>query len=189
MMINARHIFRGACGPTIFLYLSLISWVQGENVTEYQIKAVFLFNFISFIVWPNTSDTPPAEIEFNVCVLGTNPFTSDLDSLTTRIKAEKGMHSKIYYLTELSDIKHCHILYLSASEQHRQQEFIEHAAAYPLLTISSIEGFARNGGMIEFYTKANKVRFIINLPILRQAQLKIDANLLRVADVIAEPAP
>jgi hypothetical protein len=177
------------CGRAMLLWLSANVAVNAAEIGEYQIKAVFLHNFASFISWP-TAMQEGVHKAFQFCILGDNPFAKDLDTIVMRANKDHGLQRQVRYLEQAQDMETCHILYVAASEAPRQHVIINYAANYPLLTISSIEGFARQGGMIEFYTKANKVRFFINLPVLRRAGLRADANLLRLADVIGEaPAP
>src|SRR6267142_1451932 len=45
---------------------------------EYQVKAVFLFNFAQFVEWPPQSFEDPAA-PFVIGVLGTDPFGSALE--------------------------------------------------------------------------------------------------------------
>jgi len=55
---------------------------------------------------------------------------------------------------------------------------------FPILTVSDRPDFAKRGGMVEFYTHKNKVLFFINLFAVKEATLAMNANLLRVANVI-----
>ena len=46
--------------------------------SEYQIKAVFLFNFAQFVEWPRQA-FPEAETPLVIGILGEDPFSSYLD--------------------------------------------------------------------------------------------------------------
>ena len=46
------------------------------------------------------------------------------------------------------------------------------------------EGFALRGGMIQFITEQNRIRFRINLKTARAAHLQISSRLLELAEVV-----
>src|SRR5687767_14190823 len=48
--------------------------------SEYQVKAVFLFNFSRFVEWP-ASAFPSVDAPFVLGVFGTDPFGTDLDEV------------------------------------------------------------------------------------------------------------
>ena len=52
---------------------------QDVNSNEYQIKAVFLFNFVQFVDWP-ASSFPTADTPIRIGVLGDDPFERTLEA-------------------------------------------------------------------------------------------------------------
>jgi hypothetical protein len=52
-----------------------------------------------------------------------------------------------------------------------------------ILTVSDLEGFERDGGMIRFVTQT-RVRFRINSAAASEANLTISSKLLRLADSV-----
>jgi hypothetical protein len=59
----------GALGLTVFLRGAC----GAEAPTEYQVKAVFVYNFSRFVEWPPQSFTAPNE-PFVIGILGSDPF-------------------------------------------------------------------------------------------------------------------
>ena len=59
----------GALGLTVFLRGA----GGAEAPTEYQVKAVFVYNFTRFVEWPSQTFTAPDE-PFVIGVLGSDPF-------------------------------------------------------------------------------------------------------------------
>ena len=53
-------------------------WAQGAKPTDYDVKAVYLYNFGRFVEWP-ASVTSKSD-SFTVCVLGQDPFGPALDA-------------------------------------------------------------------------------------------------------------
>ena len=50
-----------------------------------------------------------------------------------------------------------------------------------MLTVSDIEDFASQGGMIEFRNVGEHIKFVVNIDVSRKAQLNISAFLLQLA--------
>src|SRR5437660_11177199 len=53
---------------------------QRVRPNEYQVKAVYLYNFGKFVEWPATNTVRKTE-SFAVCVLGEDPFGPALDAV------------------------------------------------------------------------------------------------------------
>lgn len=148
---------------------------------EYLIKAAFLFNFAKFVEWPADSfkdDFSP----INLCILGTDPFGSALD--TIKGKTVKGRPLKIRWTNQVNDIEGCHILFISASEKENLKEILYGLRRSNTLTVSEINGFAQMGGMINFIIVDQKVRFEINLDVAQRSRLKMSAQLLKLARIV-----
>src|SRR5690348_11218885 len=74
-MPRARAGLRIAC---LALLLACNCALAGPVPGEYQVKAVFLFNFTHFVEWPADAFPGPAA-PFVIGVLGQDPFGSALD--------------------------------------------------------------------------------------------------------------
>ncbi len=160
--------------------LTMPIWASDLEVSEYALKAGFLSNFINFIAWP----APPVE-QVNLCVVGENPFDDKLDVLVEKNNAlGKQKKVKVTYNNHLDAVERCHLVYISGSEQSHVAAILERLAPYPVVTVSSIPGFAEQGGQIEFTTEDSRVRFHINHKIMKEKNINPDANLLRVASKI-----
>lgn len=161
---------------SVFLLMCCSALAEGLELEEYTLKATFLNNFLNFITWPKQPEP------FNVCVVGENPFADHLDLLARENNKLPGRPPVfIKYSESVQGLEDCHIIYISASEERRQRAIIDYLQAYSVLTVSSLPGFARRGGHIEFITVHNRVRFYINYTAIKERGLKADANLLRVA--------
>lgn len=145
-------------------------------------QAVFLLRFGLFVHWPENAFAL-TENDMNICVVGNNPFG---DFLNAVIKDEEYQDRKVnaVYISELKALAKCHILYVAESETYRLDKIIQASAKLPILTVSNIANFVNRGGMIEFYLRNNKVRFMIDPQTIRDVDLSVNANLLRVGDVV-----
>ncbi|MDM8566808.1 YfiR family protein [Candidatus Halobeggiatoa sp. HSG11] len=151
------------------------------EVQEYQVKAVFLYNFANFIKWPkNTFDSPNAP--FNICILGDDPFQQELDITVKNEKVEQRAVI-IQRLNNLTNIDLCQILFISQSESLYLNDILIISQKYPILTVSDIDTFVIAGGMIQFFVQNRRIGFYIAPDILKQINLEASANLLRVAKI------
>lgn len=178
----------GRCGAwlaaMVFLFASAVTGLaEPAPSREYQIKAVFLFNFAQFVEWPPDA-FPEANSPLVIGVLGEDPFGQALDE-TVRGEQVGSRPLLIRRWRRIEDIGPCHILYISSSEQLHREKIIARLNARSTLTVGDGEDFARRGGMIRFFTDHNRIRLQINLEAVRAARLTISSKLLRPAEIVA----
>ena len=148
---------------------------------EYEIKAAYLYNFINYIDWPDQS-LPPVGGTITIGVLGENPFGPALAPLNGR-KA-KGRTLAVREVSSPADCRNCQIVFISSSEKQRFGQIIESLRNSRILTVSEIDGFAERGGIINFVSEHNKVRFEINPDAARSKGLTISSELLKLARIV-----
>lgn len=153
---------------------------------EYQLKAVFLFNFTQFVEWP-----PQAFADANspliIGVLGSDPFGSYLDD-TVRGETVNGRPLQVQRYASIDQVNNCHVLFISRAEASHLPEIFSKLKGRRTLTVGENEGFVNAGGMIRFLTVSNKIRLRIGLESAQQAGLVLSSKLLRPADVVRNGA-
>jgi hypothetical protein len=157
---------------------------QAAPVREYQIKAVFLFNFLQFIEWPPTAfadDRTPLRIG----VLGDDPFGPALEQ-AIRDESIQNRRLVVARSHRVEDLKDCHLVFISQSESRRIDAILAQLNERPVLTVSEIQGFAQHGGIIAFYHDGKKVRFEINPATAQRLGLKMSSELLRLGRVVGQ---
>jgi hypothetical protein len=160
---------------------------QSSPSREYQLKAVFLFNFIQFVQWPDAVFPEPGT-PIRIGVLGDDPFGQALDE-AVRDETVRGHKLVVLRSRRLEDLQDCHLLFIGKSEARRIGEILALIDRRPVLTVGETDGFARNGGIIAFFSEGNKVRFEIN-PVSAQRQgLKLSSQLLGLGRIVAADAP
>jgi hypothetical protein len=153
-----------------------------ETSPEYQVKAVFLFNFAQFVEWPPQSFEDPAA-PFVIGVLGTDPFGSALES-AVRGEILNGRSFVIERYRSVTEIRHCQILFISRSEAAHVDEISAALAGHSILTVSDIEDPAQHGVMIRFVAENNRIRLRINADAAKAVGLSISSKLLRPAELV-----
>lgn len=167
-----------------FAFVPAPAQAQGPTPREYQIKAVFLFNFLQFVKWPPEA-FPEPDTPLRIGVLGEDPFGSALDEVV-RDETVRDRPLVVQRSRRLEDLQDCHLLFISRSESRRIEEILSQLRGRPVLTVSEIDGFARQGGVIAFYPEGKKVRFEINADAGRHAELKLSSQLLSLGRVIGQ---
>lgn len=160
--------------------------LQGQplRLSEYEIKAAFLYNFAKFTEWPSETFSEATD-SLIIGVLGRDPFGNILENIIGG-KTIGGRPITIHRFPRPGVLDRCHILYISESETHRLSDIFQRLQKASVLTVSDIPDFAQKGGMIYLYPKENKIRFAINLSQVEKARLKLSAKLLNLAQIITE---
>jgi len=149
---------------------------------EYQVKAVYLFNFARFVDWPADVFHDAAQ-PMTICVVGTDPFAGYLrDAIRDERVEDRALAVRELHRGETLD--QCHIAFVSRSETGHFGEVLVQAAKQHVLTVSDIPDFVRAGGAIGFETRDNHVRIQLNMEAARAAGLTISSKLVRIASVV-----
>ena len=162
-----------------------IGHVFGQTVLpeEYQLKAVFLFNFTLFTTWPPEAfSTPDAPIVIGV--VGDDPFGQDLDDVA-RGETVQDRRVVVQRFRRLDEVASCHVLFISRTQDARLAEILARVHGRPVLTVGESAAFVTAGGIIRFVTENRKVRLQINLDAARAAELTLSSKLLRSAEIVS----
>lgn len=161
-------------------------------ISEYQLKAAFMYNFLQFVEWPKavfSDDQAP----YRIGILGDDPFGNTFDALKDKKVNDRSI--EIVRLGRFQDvdpaqIKRCQMLFISTSESGALSHILAVVDTSPILTVSEMPNFVESGGVIGFVMEERKVRFIINLTAAEKVGLKIRSKLLKLAkNVMGLKAP
>lgn len=175
-VLSLRHLMAVAA-----LFLLAIPGRAAESLplTEYQMKAAFLYNFMKFVEWPGQSsrDTNSPVV---IGVLGEDPFGKDLEAVIEG-KRINDRPVGIQRFPPGSSPNLCDVLFIAASERRRLPQLLRSLQNRATLTVGDeIDGFCQMEGMINFVKEAKKVRFQINNKAAERQGLKISSKLLRL---------
>lgn len=159
----------------------------GEEAEEYHVKAAFLYNFAKFVEWPAQAFRTPQD-PIVVCVLGRNPFGNALDDVI-RGKSIAGRAFEFRQVADAQAASACQILFVSASEGKRFRSLYGSLKPAGILTVGEEQGFAADGGVINFKLEGGRVRFEINVDAAEHEQLHISSKLLSLAQIVKTDRP
>lgn len=179
------HLIAGLTGLAILLVSATVvsrDLAQAQAANEYEVKAAFLYNFAKFVEWPPEafSNDGAGGAVLVVAIIGDDPFGSAIDQ-TINKKTVNGRQLTIRRLKWGQNLKDCHVLFVSSSERKRLPQILEALKGASVLTVSEIDMFTQQGGIIGFVMDDGKVRFEINSPAAGRARLKISSKLLELA--------
>jgi len=150
--------------------------------TEYEVKAVYLFNFARFVAWPAAAFTSPSA-PFAVCVLGHDPFGPVLARPLANETVD-GRPLEARRVATPADATNCQLLFLDARDVGIRPALLRTLDGRPVLTVSDDEAFAENGGMVGLPVVSGTVRVTVNQAALRRAGLTMSSQLLRIARIV-----
>jgi hypothetical protein len=166
---------------TVSTLIASKSWAQTE-FKEYQLKAVFLFNFAQFVEWPESAFANEKS-PLTIGVIGEDPFDGLLDDVV------RGEHAGPREITvrrfrKIEEVDGCQILFISKSESAHLESILAPLGGRAVLTVSDADRAARRGTMIRFATEKKKIRLRINLDATKEAGLVVSSKLLRAAEIV-----
>jgi hypothetical protein len=161
-------------------------YAQDRPLTEYEVKARYLYNFPLFVEWPEQAFRTP-DAPFVLGIVGRDPFGPALDVLASNGTLH-GRKVIVQHLSRGQDLRHCQVLFISRSEKDHLSAILAKLAGGNVLTVSEIEGFSSSGGIIGLVFDDDRVRFEINLDAAAGAGLTISAKLSSLARTVRRSA-
>ncbi len=150
--------------------------------TSGQVKALFLYNFANFVRWPTQAFANPSD-NLRMCIFGDAQLGSFLDQVNgTRIRDKR---LQVIRTDALTDIEAgCHILFVSANKSEHLTQLTNSTKNVYVLSVSDVENFARNGGVVSIIRTSDKLTFEINLDNAVRNGLLISSDLLSMARIV-----
>lgn len=153
------------------------------KVTEYHVKAVFLYNLTRFVSWPD--ENQESRGDFLIGIYGSDPFGELIDKAVAGEK-QNGRNIRVerYETAEQARVAGCSILFISSSSMDRFSEIRDALRGRPVLTVADTPGFSQNGGMVNLVEINQKIGLEVNRSVARKAGLFISSKLLSLARVV-----
>ena len=168
----------------LFLLLLSAGYASAQVIesNEYSIKAAFVYNFLKFVKWPESVFTSKDQ-SLQLCILEPSPFERS-SFVSKEGSLIQGRQLDVNFIESMSDASSCHALFVSSAWGDMLPRIVGDSKLSHTLTISDIENFSANGGMIEFVEVNNRIRFKIHLDSAKSADLQISSRLLFLAQEI-----
>lgn len=155
---------------------------SAQSVSEYKIKAAFLYNFLRYTTWPEGAlgkEGKPIEL----VVVGKNPFGTSLDSTFDKKKVH-GRPVHIRYLSKMPKEPSGHLVFATGLSRAEEDQLLKAFKGKPTMLIGDSKGYAERGSCANFYIKDSKVRFQVNPDEVKRNGLEISSQLLKLASIV-----
>jgi hypothetical protein len=151
-------------------------------VDSRHVKAVFVVDVLSFVMWPAEKlGPPPARLV--VAVIGDPEFAALVSEVAAARRTESHPVT-VRAVPEVEAALDAHLIFIATSQTRRLPSILRTLAGTPVLTVGDTDGFAQDGVALNLYTFDNRVRIEINSTATARAGLRISANLMRLARVV-----
>jgi hypothetical protein len=151
---------------------------DGVQLVEQKIKAGLVYNFLKYTHWPNAS--PQAAMV--VCMLGGDPFDGQLAPMAGRTVSQRMI--ELRPVRDATDTAGCAVMTIRADHKSHWAAARKSLTGKGILTFADFDGFATEGGMVEFTRVDDRVSVKINTDAVAGAHLQIDDRLLKLATVV-----
>jgi hypothetical protein len=177
---------RGACvAVNVLLAAGLCpvgtAWARSPTL-EYQVKAAFILNFVTFTEWPETAFESPSS-PLHICVVGDDPFDGSLVR-TVQGESVSGHPLVTHRIGSSEELTRCHVLFVPRSAGSAGSALERENPAAPLLTVGESVGHGRDSAIINFAIDQGRVRFDVNRTAAERRGLRLSPKLLRIARLV-----
>lgn len=169
----------------IFIFPLLCQQKKVMKVEEYQLKIAMIKRFFDFIKWPPGPGNPDSG-RFVIGIVGDTSISDYLETLSRQI-AIPGKRVTFKAITDLIQVKECHVLIIGNIDAERLKEILAITGELPILSISETEGFAEIGVLINLFKVDNNVKFEINYQSVKRSGLVFSSKLYKLARLIDYP--
>jgi hypothetical protein len=166
-------------GCVLAMVAAVPAWAQlhgGDAVA----KASFALMLARFVQWPSTAFAS-ASAPLRLCVLQASPAVAQA---FMQRSGESVAGHPVVVVSNPAQPAECEVLFIDASAPRGLAALPPQNT--PVLTIGSVDGFVSKGGMVELANVNDELRFDVNLKVLRQAQIQLSSQVLRLARQVRE---
>lgn len=169
----ALHAARTLLGCAIAV-LCCKADAEPNGMTEYQLKAAYLLNFVAFTEWP-------ANLGNNLvlCIYGPDPFGVDID--TFQGENVNGRVLQLMRISSAAQLMECNVVFISSEVVSNLRRVLDYTDNKPILTIADSPGAAASGVNLNMNMEQDKITFEVNLAAANSNRLSISFQLLRLA--------
>jgi hypothetical protein len=171
-------------GLAVLLSLFSCHPSHGQAISEYQVKAAYLYNFAKFVEWPTETfkaNTDPIRL----CILNDRALETQLDQIV-KGRNIAGHPIVVAPVKSGEQSRGCQVLFINSAQNSQTPQIVDVLKGSSVLTVGESKGFIEEGGIINFVLQGDQVRFQINHKAAIQAGLHMSSRLLSLAKLVIE---
>ncbi len=154
---------------------------EDGSTYEYDVKAVFLYNFTRYVEWPEALEPEG----LTIVVLGESAIGPPLREI-----ARKGAVGRtpiaVRQCFEIGRIGRPRILFIARSAVPLIAQVLKETRGTDILTVGESEGLAARGVAINFVERNGTIRFEMSERTLRETGIQVSSQLLKLAILVDE---
>ena len=185
---TARGWMRGKLwrASALLALVCFASWSGATPLREYEIKAGFVYKFLSFTEWPEAVSLDSRQT-VTIGILAPDPFEDAFEPVEgVVIKERQLVIKRLGPGASLASLAACDVLFIPRSARRDVGQLLSALEKRPILTVGEAEGFIEAGGMINLLVEEGTVRFEINEGAATRAGIEFRSKLLRLATRVIE---
>lgn len=166
----------------IFLYFfSFFSSLTGLHsfegeIREYDLKAVFIYNFTKYFEWQGLN----GEEFFEIDILGESEIVEPLKEISEK-KLVYGKKIIIKNIRSPEEIEKPQIIFISKFSNFDISRVLKKLENFKVLTVGEEEGLCLKGIAVNFVIREGNLKFEINEKALKEAGIKPSSQILKLA--------
>jgi hypothetical protein len=168
---------RAACAALLIA----LAGAAAAQPKEHEVKAAFLFKFLSFVEFPR--ETLPADSAVVIGMVGGDEVAAELQHMVAG-RSVDGRKVLLRRLREGEPYAGVHVIFFGRGEAARLRELQRVAPTQPLLVVCEWEGALEQGAVVNFLRDESRVRFEVALDAAERRRLRISPRMLAVAQSV-----
>ena len=147
-------------------------------VSEYELKAAYLYNFALFTTWPqDRMEERDSPLVF--CVFAQDAQAASIAGLQARKIRERSI--QVRQVATPDDGRGCHVLFIGAKSTEVIPSILEIVRDSGTLTVTDVSDSIRKEAVISMAIENGRLAFDVNLYNARRARLTLSSKLLKLA--------
>ena len=166
----------------VILASSICAPAIGSTVSDEDVKLALIYKIARFVTWPAPPQEPGASFRF--CLAEETIFELARDRLMGRRIRDRDIEVLLLSDSPADLSDQCDIFYMARLRKDSVSRLLDSISGQPVLTVSDMPDFARNGGMIGLSTRNQKVTININVAAYEASDLVVSSQLLELANLV-----
>lgn len=163
----------------ILIFSLLFFCVLRLSAQNYQLHAVYIYQFIKYIKWPDAASSG----DFIIGVLGETSAIEHLQKMADA-KSAGSRDIVLKQFESVNDISNAHILFVAKNSIESVSQILAKTKGSGTMIITEEEGFGLEGSNINFVERKGRLVFELNQEAMEREQLKVSSELAKLAIVI-----
>ena len=158
------------------LLLSFLAYSANAQIEKMQ--AAFIYNFTMLVSWPSSYQSG----DFTIAVMGNSPINKELEEMA-KLKKAGSQTIVVKKIASADEVGKAQIVYIPDSQKAKIGDVVSKTGSNSTLIVTESDGATDKGAIINFTLVQDKLRFELSESKASARNLKLAANLVKLAIV------